>query len=90
MEHGKIIPMGGQTVKVTGGDRSSPTQMSFTKTPSGNALVSNVAFPAGNNLPVIVQGQANPNAKAVLEKFNLNLSSCPTCKYKEYACICGH
>ncbi len=88
VENGKIIPMGEQTVQVTGGDRSSPTQMSFTR--EGNVLVSDVAFPEGNNLPVIVQVQANPNVRAVLEKFNLNLDSCPTCKNKEYACICGH
>ena len=41
-------------------------------------------------LPVIVQIKAKPDAKSVVERFVLNLSDCPGCKYLEYACTCDH
>lgn len=85
---GKAVALGEQSVTVTGGDRSKPTQMSFTK--EGESLISDNAFPEGNNLPVIVQIKAKPDAKAVIEKFTLNLSDCPTCEHAEYACTCAH
>jgi len=37
-----------------------------------------------------VQIKLTPEAKTVVEKFNLNLSECPGCKLKEYACTCEH
>jgi hypothetical protein len=85
---GKAIALGEQSVTVTGGSRSNPTRMSFAK--DGDSLVSDKAFPEGNNLPVIVQIKATPDAKAVIEKFTLNLSDCPTCEHAEYACTCAH
>lgn len=85
---GKAIALGEQSVSVTGGSRSNPTRMSFTK--DGDSLVSDKVFPDGNNLPVVVQIKAKPDAKTVIEKFTLNLSDCPTCKNKEYACTCAH
>ena len=84
----KPINLKKQSVKVFGGDRSNPTKMKFKK--EGNTLVSDVAFPAGNDFPVIVQIKNSPVSKKVLEKFNLNLKDCPTCEVKEYACICDH
>jgi len=84
----KAIALKKQTVKVFGGDRSNPTKMKFKK--EGNTLVSDVAFPEGNDFPVIVQIKNSPVAKKVLEKFNLNLKNCPTCELKEYACVCDH
>lgn len=87
-EDGKAVPIGEQTVSVTGGDRSNPTRMSFEK--KGDVLVSDISFPEGNDFPVVVQIKPSPDAKTVIEKFNLNLSDCPTCKYKEYACTCDH
>ena len=33
---------------------------------------------------------AGPDAAPVREKFNLNLADCPTCDFKEYACVCEH
>jgi hypothetical protein len=76
------------SLKVMGGSRSNPTRMSFEK--KGDVLVSDVAFPEGNDFPVIVQIKPKPIAKNVIEKFNLNLNDCPTCDYKEYACTCDH
>lgn len=85
---GKAVPLGDQSVTVTGGDRSNPTRLSFTK--EGNSLISDKAFPEGDMLPVIVQIKATPDAKTAIEKFTLNLSDCPGCDYLEYACTCDH
>ena len=87
-EDGKAIPIGEQTVRVTGGDRSNPTRMSFEK--KGDVLISDIAFPEGNDFPVVVQIKTAPDVKTEMEKFNLNLVDCPTCDYKEYACTCDH
>ena len=85
---GKAAPLGEQSVTVTGGSRTNPTRMSFAK--EGDSLISDKAFPEGNNLPVIVQIKAKPDAKTVIEKFMLNLSDCPSCEHAEYACTCAH
>lgn len=87
-EDNKVIAPGEQVVSVTMGDRSAPTKLSFTK--DGDKLVSDKAIPTGNDLPTIVQIKANASAKAVTEKFNLNLNKCPTCANAEYACTCEH
>ncbi len=85
---GKAVPIAQQVVNVIGGKREDPTRLRFV--PDGNSLLSDGAIPAGDNLPLILQIQATPEAETVIEKFNLNLAGCPTCSYKEYACICGH
>ncbi len=85
---GKAVPIAAQSVKVTGGDRSNPTRMSFAR--EGDVLVSDIAFPEGNDFPVVVQIKATPDAKTVIEKFNLNMNDCPTCEHAEYACTCDH
>jgi len=87
-EDGKAIPIGEQTVRITGGSRSNPTRMTLEK--KGNVLLSDIAFPKGNDFPVVVQIKPAADAKTVIEKFNLNLADCPTCDYKEYACTCDH
>lgn len=84
----KAVAPTAQTVMVICGDRSNPTKLSFTK--SGNTLISDKALPEGNDFPTVVQIKVTPDAKTVTEKFNLNLNACPTCKFKEYACICDH
>ena len=84
----KPIAPAAQVVTVTTGERSAPVKMSFTKT--GDTLVSEQTVPEGNNFPVVVQIKTTPDAKASVEKFTLNLSNCPDCKYAEYACICSH
>jgi hypothetical protein len=81
-------PIGTQVINVTGGDRSAPADINFSK--KGDALVSNGTFPKGKNLPVIVSIQSTPDAEPSIARFTLNLSDCPTCDFKEYACICGH
>ena len=84
----KPIAPAAQVVTVTTGECSAPVKMSFTKT--GDTLVSEQSVPEGNNFPVVVQIKTTPDAKASVEKFTLNLSNCPDCKYAEYACICSH
>ncbi|WP_395730453.1 hypothetical protein [Prosthecobacter sp.] len=84
----KVVAPGEQVISVTLGDRSAPTKLSFAK--EGDKLISDKAIPEGNDLPTVVQIRAKEGAKAVNEKFNLNLDQCPTCKNKEYACTCAH
>jgi hypothetical protein len=84
----KAIAPAAQVVTITTGERAAPVKMTFAKT--GDTLVSEQTVPEGNNFPVVVQIKTTPDAKTTVEKFTLNLSSCPDCKYAEYACICSH
>jgi hypothetical protein len=84
----KVVAPGEQVISVIIGDRSNPVKLAFTK--EGDKLVSDKAIPEGNDLPTVVQIKANAGAKAVNEKFNLNLEKCPTCKNQEYNCTCEH
>lgn len=85
---GKVIAPADQNVTVTMGDRTAPTKLTFTK--EGDKLVSDKVVPEGKDLPVVVQIRQSPGAKASTEKFNLDLSVCPTCSHAEYACSCDH
>jgi hypothetical protein len=87
-DKGKAIAPAEQVVTVTTGERSAPLKMTFTKTET--TLLSEQTVPEGNNFPVVVQIKTSPDAKPIVEKFTLNLSICPDCKYAEYACICSH
>lgn len=80
------VAPGGQTVSVVMGERSKPTKLAFAK--DGDKLVSDQAIPNGDSLPTVLQIKPSADAKTVTERFNLNLEDCPTCEYKEYACIC--
>ncbi|MCP5541434.1 MAG: hypothetical protein H7A53_11900 [Akkermansiaceae bacterium] len=84
----KPVAPGDQTVSLIGGDRANPTRMKFTV--KDGAFVSDIAFPEGNNLPIVLQIKTARDARTVIEKFNLNLDQCPTCQFREYACVCEH
>lgn len=84
----KAIATDLDSVSLVGGERSNPVKMTFDK--SGAHYVSNVAFPEGNDFPVVLQIKTSADGEKITEKFNLNLSDCPTCDYKEYACVCDH
>ena len=86
-EH-EAVELGELTVKLIGGSRKNPLKLKFVK--QGDVLVSETAFPEGNNFPVVLQIKETPDSKTVIAKFTLNLSDCPGCDYKEYACVCGH
>ena len=84
----KVVAPGTQEVTVTLGERSKPTKLTFAK--EGNMLVSDKTVPEGNDYPTVVQIRPKAGAKAVNEKFNLNMSKCPTCENAEYNCKCDH
>src|SRR5687768_16010107 len=85
---GKATPPADQIVTIVAGDRMSPTTLTFSK--SGNTLLSNAPLPPGDDVPAVVQIKPTSKAKAVTEKFNVDLSKCGECKLAEYACICSH
>lgn len=85
---GKAIAPGDQTVSAIGGDRTAPTRMVFSK--DGDSFVSDKPLPEGNNIPFILQVKTTADGDNVTEKFNVNLSECPTCEHPEYACTCEH
>jgi hypothetical protein len=85
---GKVVPIGDQIVTLIGGNRSNPTYLEFSK--DGDSLVSNQSFPKGKALPVIVTTKNTQKSDLITEKFNLNLSDCTACDFKEYACVCEH
>ncbi len=87
-DEGEPRPIGDTVVSVTGGERSNPTKLTFSK--DGDALISDKAFPEGKNLPVVVSIKTSPDAKTVYERFSLNLADCPGCEHQEYACTCEH
>ena len=86
-EH-KAVALGELTIKLIGGDRTNPLKLKFVKQVS--VLVSETAFPEGNNFPVVLQIKEKPDSKTVFAKFTMNFAECGGCDYKEYACVCGH
>jgi hypothetical protein len=84
----KVVAPGEQVISVTLGERSKPTRLTFTK--DGDKLVSDKVIPAGNDYPTVVQIKTSAKAKAVNEKFNLNMTKCPKCPNPEYSCTCEH
>ena len=85
---GQVIPVADQVVSAIGGDRSAPTKVEFVE--DEGRLISTAALPEIKRMPIILQIKTTPDAKPVRETFYLNMSGCPSCEYKEYACICGH
>ncbi len=87
-EDGKAIALKDQSVTAVGGDRAKPTKLAFAK--DGESLVSDKPLPEGKEIPIVLMVKTDKDAKTVTEKFNVNLAECPTCKFKEYACVCEH
>ena len=87
-QDGEVVPAGEQIISAIGGKRSAPTKVAFVK--KDGRLVSTEALPEMKNMPIILQIKTTPDAKSVRETFYLNMSDCPGCDFKEYACICGH
>jgi hypothetical protein len=84
----KPAKLTGQIIAVIAGERSKPTKLELKE--EGGKLASSNTLPEGNDYPVSISIKSGAGAKAVYEKFNLNLEKCPTCKHEEYACICAH
>lgn len=87
-DDGKKVPVGKQKVTIICGDRSNPTKLKMEK--KNGVLISTNTLPAGNDYPTVVSIKVTPDAKTMREKFNLNMSNCPTCDFKEYNCTCDH
>lgn len=85
---GKAIEPKDFKITLVGGQRTSPTYLKFSK--KGNVFLSDKSLPKGNNYPVVIQIKADAESRTIRERFNLNLSDCPSCDYKEYACTCDH
>ncbi len=83
----KPVAPADQSVTIVGGDRSSPTTLSFNVI--SGVFQSDKPLPDGN-IPVIAQFKESESASIVRERFTVNLSDCPSCDYQEYACVCGH
>ena len=77
-----------QVVKVTTGQRSAPTTLTFSA--KDGVLLSEGEVPTGNKFPTVVQIKPTPDAKTVVERFYLNTIVCSGCDNPEYACTCGH
>jgi len=87
-QDGEVVPAGDQVVSAIGGNRSAPTKVAFVK--KEGRLISTEALPEMKSMPIILRIKTTPDTKSVRETFYLNMSDCPGCDYKEYACICGH
>jgi hypothetical protein len=88
VKDGKAAPLSGQVISVTAGERAKPTKLELKE--EDGKLVSTNTLPTGDGYPVSVSIKPNASGKATFEKFNLDLSKCPSCKYAEYACVCEH
>ncbi|MBT8037607.1 MAG: hypothetical protein KJO21_08690 [Verrucomicrobiae bacterium] len=84
------IAVANPSVSIVCGDRSNPTTLTLTKEAYGMSMISDNTLPTGNNFPTIVTFKNTPDATPVRAKFTLNLSDCPSCTHKEYACTCEH
>lgn len=84
----KPVAISEQVVRLVAGDRTNPIRMTFKK--EGDVLVSDKAFPKGDDFPVVVQIKVKSGEKTIIEKFTMDFSDCPTCDFLEYACICDH
>lgn len=87
-EDKKAIAASGQTVSAISGKRRKPTKMAFLS--AGGSLISDKPLPEGGMVPIVLSVKVSPDAKAVTEKFTVNMADCAECDLKEYACTCEH
>lgn len=87
-EDGKATALKAQSVTAVSGERAAPTKLAFAK--DGESLVSDKPLPEGKMIPIVLQVKVTADAKAVTEKFTVNLAQCSSCDHKEYACTCEH
>lgn len=86
-ENEAIAPKAQKITAVTG-ERSNPTHITFEA--ENGILLSDKPVPEGDNLPIILNIKSTPDAPMERKRFMLNQNECPSCDYKEYACVCGH
>lgn len=86
--NGEPVAPGPQIVKVTTGQRSAPTTLTFSE--ANGVLRSDAPVPAGNHFPTVVQIKPTTGAGTIVNRFYLNMIVCSGCDHPEYACTCGH
>ena len=71
----KAIALSGQAITGIAGERSAPVKLTFVKGKDGdaNVLISDKALPAGEHIPMILTIKVAPDAKSVVERFELHL-----------------
>lgn len=71
----KAVALGEQGITGIAGERSAPTKLAFDKGKEGdaNVLISDKPLPAGDHVPMILMIKSAPDAKAVVERFELHL-----------------
>lgn len=71
----KVVAPAEQVVTATGGDRSSPTRLTFAKGEGedANGLISDKEIPAGEHVDIALQIKTSPDAKTVTERITLHL-----------------
>lgn len=75
-------------LSLTGGDRSNPVEIAFTK--KDDFFLSNTPLPEEENMAIVLQVSGGDNEEPLFKRFHLNMATCPDCQLHEYACICGH
>jgi hypothetical protein len=72
-----LKPAALQKQEITGiaGERSAPSKLVFAKgkNADANVLIADKPLPPGDHVPMILTIKANPDAKAVIERFELHL-----------------
>lgn len=85
----EIIPHSVVSASIIAGDRTAPTEISFSPKDE-KTLLSHSKLPEGDKIPVIVTIHHKESGKEMnVEKFYADMTSCPTCPFLEYACICN-
>ena len=71
----KPVALGEQSITGIAGERSAPVKLAFAKgtDKDSDVLVSDKALPAGAHVPVILMVKTAPDAKPVVERFELHL-----------------
>lgn len=82
----KPVSPGEQVVTAIAETKSGKTKIEFEK--KGDALVSKVPLPEGNDYNVVVQLRSKADAKPQNFRIKYNMTACGKCKRPEYACIC--
>ncbi len=82
------VAFGEQWVQLIGGSRRKPTRLRFAL--DNDVLESDMPLPQGDSVPVVLRVRKAPASAVITIKFNVNLSDCEGCDFKEYACNCEH
>lgn len=74
-QNNKVAALAQQSITGIAGERSAPTKIAFARGADQDAdvLISDLALPAGAHVPLILSIKTAPDAKAVVERFELHL-----------------